>query len=292
MTSVSYERVFTPGDFARAHLFFPLLGGYDEADPLFSFERGHYPAYELLLIERGRGSIKHGGVWIPLTEGDCLLHDMRVPHAYRADASDPFAMYYIVMDGLDIEPLWRRFTSATHVVFASADGPVGMKDTLLQALRLLREDGMTADAEIPLSALLYRLLVQALSHSGGYGDSPARKPEVLEKARAFLDTEYLTVRQIREAADRANMSLYHFIRQFRRHYGTTPKEYVLHKRIHHAKRLLLRTESPIADIAEASGFPSYNAFLHSFLRTERQSPGEYRKQWQKKSPKSEGEIIT
>jgi|GEM_PF-3110476 len=284
MSYTPYELVHTPGETARSRLFVPLLGGYDEADASFFFERSWYPACELLLIEKGRGAFRQGGDWLPLVQGDCLLHDMRLPHAYRADADDPFAMHFLVMDGPDLETLWSRFSPAGHIRFAAgSNGPGSVRDTLLQALALMKQGAADPEQDILLSSLLYKLLITALSRAGGLAPGPPRAPEALEEARAFLDNGYLTVRQMREAAACAKMSLYHFIRQFRQHYGMTPKEYVLHKRIHHAKRLLLGTDEAIGAIAEASGFPSYNAFLHTFLRMEKQSPGEYRKQMQRRS---------
>ncbi|UVI28349.1 AraC family transcriptional regulator [Paenibacillus spongiae] len=276
----SFELVATPPEFARMHLFYPILAGYDVSEPAFHFAREHFPAYELLLVEEGRGRFRQGSEWFDLGAGDCLLHDMRFPHAYSAHPEEPFRTYYVVFEGLDTETLWRRFTNAPMVLL-EADRGSGGSDVVFRQLTAIIELMREGGDEIMFSSRLYELLVRTLSLAAHIGGAVV-KPQSMEAAREFIDARYLGIHGIREAAEHVNLSLYHFIRQFKTCYGSTPKEYLLQKRVHHAKRLLLLTDDSVSDIAERSGFPSYNAFLHSFLRIEQCSPTEYRKNWRRR----------
>lgn len=272
------EYIHSPSPFARTHLFYPLIAGYDITTPNFLFERDHYPAYELLLVTKGRGSLRHGDQWIHLTAGDCLLHNMRYPHAYRAEADDPFQMYYIVFDGMDAETLWDRLFHASVVLIPSTPAESAVGYATRAILDWMRED--QANNETILSILIYELLLQS-SRLENHEQLMPVKPESIVKARQYIDEHYSVIRGIDEVAQAANLSLYHLIRQFKRYYGTTPKEYVLLKRINHAKRLLLLSDRSVTEIAGDSGFEAYNTFLNAFLKIEQCSPSAYRKNWRR-----------
>ncbi len=277
----SFERVVSPSAFARANLFYAILGGLEAATSHFMFERSYYPAYEMLFVTQGKGWFRHGGTWIELMRGDCLLHDMRVPHAYRANPADPYEMRYLVFDGIDLEPLWSRLFNAP-LVFIPSRPPDSPLDALLRTiLDWMREDSPRNERTV--SALIYQLLLQAqheFNHERHRAPSMV-KPGSIEQARKYIDARYLDSFDMKQLAREAGLSVFHFIRQFKRYYGCTPKEYVLLKRISHAKRLLLLTDDSIAAVAENSGFANYNTFLHTFHKIEKCSPSEYRKNWKR-----------
>jgi AraC family transcriptional regulator len=67
-------------------------------------------------------------------------------------------------------------------------------------------------------------------------------------------------------------------RAFRIAVGKSPHQYVLERRIEHAKELLRNTEMPIVEVALASGFSSQSHLSNSFRRSVGASPANYRRQ--------------
>ena len=67
-----------------------------------------------------------------------------------------------------------------------------------------------------------------------------------------------------ELAKMANMSLYHFIRAFKKETGFTPHEYLLRTRINTAMFLLRATSMSLSDITYKCGFANEAAFSNSF----------------------------
>ncbi|GGD57913.1 helix-turn-helix domain-containing protein [Paenibacillus nasutitermitis] len=268
----------SPSPFAKSGLYYPIIGGYDPNGPDFFFERDYYPAYEILLITQGRGQFRHAQEWVPLGKGDCLLHDMRYPHGYRSDPEDPFHMRYLVFDGLELDSLWSRLFHGPVALFSSELSGSPIDQTLRSILDTMKDTDSQNEWE--QSALIYHLLMHCARLSD-YERSIFQKPANFERARHYMDSHYLTIASIKEAAREANLSLYHFIRQFKKYYGSTPKEYLLLKQINHAKRLLLLTDAAVGEIADQAGFDSYNAFLHAFQLTENCTPSVFRKNWKR-----------
>ncbi|AZN39838.1 AraC family transcriptional regulator [Paenibacillus albus] len=285
MTSplASYQYIGTPSEFARSQLFHGLIGGYDAPHGAFAYYRDYYPAYEILFVTKGKGTFKHANQWIDIVEGDCLIHDMRVPHAYKTEENNPFEMYYLVFDGIDMEHYWPRlFGEGAYSMLQSSPASLSELNVLLEQIITLMKDE-DAPQELPISALLYQFLLEFYrirrdlsgSHANsGYGGA---EPESLQRAKAYIDASYLTFEDVSHLAGIAGLSLYHFIRQFKKQYGVTPKEYVLMKKVHHAKRLLISTSHSINEISIQSGFASYNAFLHAFLKVQHESPRDFRR---------------
>jgi AraC family transcriptional regulator len=275
---MKFEWFSTPSPFAKSSLFYPLIGGYDPNSKNFFFERDYYPAFEILLIAQGKGSFRSGDNWIELSAGDCLLHDMRHPHAYRANSADPYQMFYIVFDGIDLESLWIRLfhEPVTILTSKSLDGSI---DLMLQTIIAGMQETNPQNEWIQ-STLIYQLLMHAASLSN-YNRSVFHKPENIEQAKRYIDLHYLSITGIKEVALEANLSLYHFIRQFKKYYGYTPKDYILLKQINQAKRLLMLTDLSVIEVSEQAGFESYNAFLHAFQRAEQCSPSRFRKNWKR-----------
>jgi AraC family transcriptional regulator len=67
-------------------------------------------------------------------------------------------------------------------------------------------------------------------------------------------------------------------RAFKAAVGQSPHQYVLGRRIERAKQLLRSTDSPVVDVALASGFSSQSHLANWFLRLVGVSPAAYRRQ--------------
>lgn len=71
-------------------------------------------------------------------------------------------------------------------------------------------------------------------------------------------------------------SKYHLIRVFKKYYGITPRQYLINKRIEHAKKLLQSGKS-VSDTCYAIGFESINSFSNLFKAKTGMPPSVYRR---------------
>jgi AraC-like DNA-binding protein len=93
-------------------------------------------------------------------------------------------------------------------------------------------------------------------------------------ARLFIDSHYAAAIDLDNIADEALFSKFHFIRLFKKIYGLTPHQYLIHVRIEKAMHLL-RGGMPVSDTCFAVGFESLSSFSSLFKRTAGISPMEF-----------------
>jgi len=67
-------------------------------------------------------------------------------------------------------------------------------------------------------------------------------------------------------ASNVGISTSHFTKQFRMHTGYTPYEYLIMKRIHRAKELLVSTNLTVRQIGFETGYNSEDNFIKSFKK--------------------------
>ena len=100
----------------------------------------------------------------------------------------------------------------------------------------------------------------------------------LSRARRRLDTDYAGGVDVRSLAQAVGLSPFHFIRAFRAAYGCTPYQYLTHRRIDAARRLLREDALSVTEIAFEVGFESPAAFSARFRQAVGEAPQRYRRQ--------------
>ena len=96
------------------------------------------------------------------------------------------------------------------------------------------------------------------------------------QAKLFIDDHYTGPINLDNIADEAFFSKFHFIRLFKTSYGKTPHQYLISVRMEKA-RLLLHTDTPVADICFAVGFDSVSSFTALFKRINSVTPSTYQR---------------
>lgn len=80
-----------------------------------------------------------------------------------------------------------------------------------------------------------------------------------------------------EVSRRCGISCSHFSRLFKNTLGVTLRQWVIEQRVEHAKRLLLVSNAPIADVANEAGFADQAHFSRIFSKKTRCSPLAWRR---------------
>jgi AraC family transcriptional regulator of adaptative response/methylated-DNA-[protein]-cysteine methyltransferase len=104
------------------------------------------------------------------------------------------------------------------------------------------------------------------------GDTYAR----IGRALTWLAEHHLDQPSLDDAARAAGLSPFHFQRQFTRHVGVSPKSYVAHLTLEHAKRSLDRGESVLGAALDA-GLSGPSRLHDLCLKVEAMTPGVYAK---------------
>jgi AraC-like DNA-binding protein len=96
------------------------------------------------------------------------------------------------------------------------------------------------------------------------------------EAALWIDAQSHRPIGLEDAADRAGISPFHFLRLFSDTLGVTPHQYLVRSRLRHAARRLADDDSAITDIAYDVGFGDLSNFVRTFHRAAGASPLKFR----------------
>ncbi|MEY9885110.1 helix-turn-helix domain-containing protein [Bradyrhizobium sp. USDA 329] len=97
------------------------------------------------------------------------------------------------------------------------------------------------------------------------------------RAKEIMRTRLASGLTIADVAAECKLTPSHFARSFRRSTGIAPHEFLSQLRIEEAKRQMLSTKLPLADIALICGFGDQSYFTRVFSRSVGASPGAWRR---------------
>ncbi|MGF6154723.1 helix-turn-helix domain-containing protein [Pseudomonas fluorescens] len=92
----------------------------------------------------------------------------------------------------------------------------------------------------------------------------------------YIDQQLAEPISLGQLAGLCALSEYHFARMFRESFGLPPHQYLLARRLAHARHLLRNSSQPLGEIALACGFASASHFTNRFRQAMQGTPGEYR----------------
>lgn len=109
----------------------------------------------------------------------------------------------------------------------------------------------------------------------GAFEGPLRKP-AYRRVVDYIEANYSRSIGLSDLASAAAMSRFAFARAWRETTGTTPMQFVLSRRIAHAKRMLANEDIPIIHVALACGFSSHSHMTTVFGKVTGETPTAYR----------------
>lgn len=102
-------------------------------------------------------------------------------------------------------------------------------------------------------------------------------PYILKRVLDRIEHSFQSEISLASLAQEAGYSRGHFLKMFRASIGITPHQYVLNRRIEHARSLLKLRKMPIIDVAEECGFSSQAHLTYVFREHVGVTPAEYRR---------------
>lgn len=143
------------------------------------------------------------------------------------------------------------------------------ESSCLRTFERLHQAFMDPDARLKRFALTYELLYKVTDRQKAIPDPLRRAIRYMEDH--LHDPDLSNVK----AAEEAGISEVYLRRLFDLHQHTSPKQYVLGRRIAKAERLLTDTSLSVTAVAEACGFSSVYHFCRAFKQKTGMTPTQY-----------------
>ena len=213
--------------------------------------------------------------------GQAFLLDMSAGPTVRLDTSFDTFRLYMAQSAID-ELAYER---GLRLVGGLRQAKMGERDPVLFHLAM----SLTPALETPelASAAFLDYLGLALhahvvaTYGGRAGRSVARggglAPWQMRRLRDLVDAHPGANPSIQELAFLCDLSPSYFSQAFRRSFGMPPHQWLLRRRIEHARSLLSDTALSLAAIAAECGFFDQSHFSRVFTRTEHVNPTTWRR---------------
>ena len=181
----------------------------------------------------------------------------------------------------EADALMRDFAEASLLVAPDEQGQIA---SLWRALRAIASAPPGAAYEAQYQALATALILGIAQAGAGrerLPDAEPSGPEVGDLAARlavrFIHDNLNRPLPLAEIAAQAYLSPRHLSRLLTRFTGKSPAHYITHARMDRARGLLLRSQTPIKEIAVAVGYPDVHHFTRAFAAHFGTPPGEMRR---------------
>lgn len=266
----SFYSFFTPSVTAENLFFYPFGCGHFRCLNGYDVNRSDYNNYLLMYILKGKCGIESEGKSLTAVEADLVFLNCHLPHRYYAIGS--LEMIWLHFDGILADKMHKYVTKNRGLVFNI--GKNTNVSEIMNSLVISSRNGTTL-SETYYSWVIYRALCELVAPPIDFDSSDP--VDEINKSINFIRENYSRNISLDDMAKHANLSIFHFSRQFKERFGYSPYHYLINLRIDNAKMLLKTTSCPIKEIAFKVGFNSESNFISSFSKKVGIPPDRFRR---------------
>ncbi len=252
------------------------IGYYPQARHHFR-ERPNGSEQTILIYNvEGNGHIILGNQKMPLPADHFFIIPEGAPHAYSADKTDPWSIYWIHFAGPKAKHLGKPVLQAMPVQRTN-NSRINERIELFNELFYILERGHSFENLEYISQSLPRLIASFtyLTQFRSINEQFSKDP--VSQSINFMLENINRKYKLEELAMAVKLSASHYSRLFLSRTGHSPIDYFIQLKIQRACRLLDSDDRSIADIARDIGFDDQFYFSRQFKKVMGMSPRSYRK---------------
>ncbi|GAA4696709.1 AraC family transcriptional regulator [Phytohabitans rumicis] len=240
--------------------------------------------FELCWVEDGAGEFIVDGRTHPIGPGSLLFARPGVPHQIISRHEPGIRLAWVAFhlrltgDDGDLGALFDAFSTSARPLAHDAQARVAALWTALRATGA----GPALPGQDAAATSVAQALLVALAQAGADALRPqtAVAPDagaaVVRQATRYVQDNLDRPLSVEELARHVHLSPRQLTRLFTLHVGQSPAGYVERTRLDHAAALLVRTDLPIKQIADAVGYGDVPGFTRAFSRRLGTPPGRFR----------------
>lgn len=260
----------TPYEFAlinrQFHELNPLLFGFERCSPGHSFGPAARFYYLIHCIHAGSGIFVRDGKEYQVHAGQCFVIRPNETTFYRASEETPWSYTWIGFSST--LPLPDKLSAPIITSTTVCKLFAGTLDTMLSS---------PEQPEICLTAFLWQLYAHFATKDPTIEAKADHTEALMLRAKNIIETEYMNEITVAGIASRLHLERSYFSTLFRKHFGTSPQQYLVDYRLSVAAALIEQHSYSIAQAARTCGYPDPCNFSRMFRRKFGCSPSEHEK---------------
>lgn len=232
---------------------------------------------ELFYIISGCGQFLIDDELHPITADQLIIVNPNVLHTEVSYEAQPLTYIVLGISGLTLS-LESSDDDRFCILNCSGDGQI------LSCMRnILQEIEACATGYDKICQAYVEILVVLLMRNAKLAVTPKLSPHTKSvnrqsaSIRNYIDNHYKEPLTLDLLAAKIKANKYHIAHTFKREFGISPINYMIHCRIEECKRLLDETDLSLSQISGIVGFSSASYFSQRFRQNVGISPVEYRK---------------
>lgn len=240
--------------------------------PEYRIDRKTFPFFSVEFVARGRGELKLGRRRHALSPGTVFAYGPGIAQRIVTDPAEPLVKYFVDFSGRDALPLLRRCgippgaltqTSAPSELLAIFDDLVRTGQ------------GGSAFAR-PICALLVELLLHRIAETARPAEEIAPPAfATYERCRRHLQTYFLRLAGVADAARECHVDPAYLCRLFRRFDRQTPYGFLMRAKMQFAAERLRAPGIMVKEVAAEVGFSDPFQFSRAFKGVYGLSPKDF-----------------
>lgn len=272
----SIRFINTPTQSARQTFFYVQEAGYFLTSPPYFTERANLDSFLIIYTLNGQGMLEYGGKQYEILPRTALFINCMEHHKYTCCLGSNWEILWLHFNGPSALGYYQEFTKNGFRILSGLDD-FFMESTMRRVLSLTQRTDLHSEIIVSslIVELLTKLLIQNSSENLGIGMMPPYLKDVLKE----IENRFLEPLTLDDLSAKAMVSKFHLSREFKRYIGATPNEYIILKRLNHAKELLKYSALSVEQVAYACGFNNVSHFIGLFKRHENNTPLHFRKDW-------------
>lgn len=206
--------------------------------------------WQLLFVASGKTHFYIGGKDQIVTAGHMVLFQPKEEQHYEYFGEDKPEVYWVHFTGSSVKEILRSYDIPLdeHIFFAGTPAAYTQLFLMIQRTRLEKPPLVTTAVQ-----------------------------QEMDFARQYFHEHYNEPINIEEYAQSRHTSISLFMRNFKKVYGVSPKQYILNIRMNNAQNLLESTDYTVAEIAAIVGYDNALYFSRIYHKQKGQAPSDYRK---------------
>ncbi len=270
VSPVSDYYIHTPAANTRDLFLYPTITGYFKYEAGYHLYRESFDSFLCMYIKKGKCVIEINDKSYTAAQGQIVLIDCYGPHSYGSKTGWEAVWFHF--DGSLARRYYGEITKEKGSVITLSSNYRFEK--YIDKLYTSFKNGASVNDAV-LNNWIVNILTQLLT-SGVKPENINGSGDAIEDIVSYINDNLTGELSLEDLAKRANISLYHFLRVFKKETGYTPHDYIVTTKINHAKYLLSTTTMSSKDICYHLGFGSESAFCSTFRKKVNMTPQEYR----------------